>query len=79
MASLDAVTLEGDFFEGVGAIGKLEYEEEGLGEWLFVGGAYISKCDDEVERAEVVECRYVDWAEGGSLNTYQLWTDFRLR
>jgi hypothetical protein len=65
----DAVTFDGDFFEGVGAIGKLKWEEEGLGKWLFVGG-YVSKCDDEVERAEVVECGYVDWAEGGSLNTH---------
>jgi len=35
-----------------------------LGE-RFLGGAYVSKGDTEVERAEVVECGYVDWAEGG--------------
>jgi len=33
-----------------------------LGEWFIVGGC-VSKCDDEVEGAEVVECGYVDWAE----------------
>jgi len=26
----------------------------------------VSKCDDEVERAKMMECGYVDWAEGGS-------------
>ena len=36
--SLDPVTFDSDFFEGVGTIGKLEYEGEGLVEWFFVGG-----------------------------------------
>ena len=49
-----------------------------MGEWFFVG-AYVSKSDNEVERAEMVECVYLDWAKGEGLNTYQLPVDIRLR
>jgi len=35
-----------------------------LGEWLELGSGGLS--DDEVERAKMMECGYVDWAEGGS-------------